>query len=286
MTINSDELTASKHGILGALRQSIPRDQFFAGLYTVGCANGLLGRLLLAIKTEGWTGLLGFDVSVIVFFALFFGISLMLSNSRDELRSADLAVAAVFLGLVMLPIFVLSWVAVTGLSLYILLLANDSSTRKRSALILLALTVPMLWSRVLFQLFARQILAIDAWLAALLLGTDRIGNTVGFADGSGYMVILPVCSSFANMSLAFLCFVSVTQWVSHRWSAIDILWSALACASVIAVNVTRIALMGWSHSAYEAIHNELGATITGSIILGLTVGFSVLSVRRELFSRP
>ena len=100
----------------------------------------------------------------------------MLSDSRDEPRSADLAIAVVFLGLVILPIFTLSWVAVTGLSLYILLFANDSPTRKRGALIMLALTVPMLWGRLLFQLFERPILEIDATLSACLLGTDRVGN--------------------------------------------------------------------------------------------------------------
>ena len=49
----------------------------------------------------------------------------------------------------------MSWVAVTGLSLYILLFANDGPERRRGALILLALTVPMLWSRLFFQFFAQ-----------------------------------------------------------------------------------------------------------------------------------
>src|SRR5262245_35713263 len=123
MTTTSPQLTAPSRRLLDALRNSIARDEFFAGLYILGCANGLLGRILLAMKTEGWTGLLHVYVSVIVLFAFFAGISLTLSGGRDELRSADLAVAVVFLGLVILPIFALSWAAVTGLSLYILLFA-------------------------------------------------------------------------------------------------------------------------------------------------------------------
>jgi hypothetical protein len=87
------------------------------------------------------------------------------------------------------------------------------------------------------------------------------------------------------MSLAFLCWVSVTQWAKHQWSAIDILWSTLACASVVAVNVTRIALTGVNRDYYNVIHSEWGATLVGSIILCLTIGFSVLSARRELFTR-
>ena len=186
------------------------------------------GAFFLAMKTEGWTGLLSVDVSVIVLFACFAGISLMLSDSRDELRSCGPCGR--------------SCIPRTGHSadlrlelgggdraqpLHSVVRKRQLRHARRGALILLALTVPMLWSHLLFQFFARQILEIDASLAASLLGTDRVGNMVGFVDGSGYMVVLPACSSLANMSLAFLCFVSVTQWAKHRWSAIDVLWSTL-----------------------------------------------------------
>jgi hypothetical protein len=285
VTAASHEMTLPSPGLVTALRHSISRDEFFAGLYILGCANGLLGRVLLTLNSDGWTGLLDVDISVIVLFACFAGISILLQEDRDEIRSADLAVGGLFLILVILPIFALSWLAVTGLSLYILLLANDGSARRRGALILLALTVPMLWSRLLFQFFAGPILTIDASLAASLLGTERIGNLVGFGDGSGYMTVMPACSFLANTSLAFLCFVSVTQWAKHPWSRMDILWSLLACASVIAVNVARIALTGVSRGHYEVIHGPLGVMVGGTIILGLTVGFSVLSARRELFPR-
>jgi hypothetical protein len=285
VTATTNELTAPRRGLVAALRDSLSRDEFFAGLYILGCANGLLGRIILTLNRDGWTGLLEVDVSVIVLFACFAGISTLLQEGRDEIRSADLAVGGVFLILVILPIFALSWLAVTGLSLYILIFANDRSGRRRGALILLALTVPMLWSRLLFQFFAGPILEIDASLAALLLGSERVGNVVAFGDGSGYMAIAPACSFVANTSLAFLCWVSVTQWAKHQWSPTDILWSLLACTSVIAVNVARIALTGWSQSHYEAIHSPLGNMVGGTIILGLTIGISVLSARRELFSR-
>jgi hypothetical protein len=288
VTTTSTALNTPKVGPLAALRHSMSRDEFFAGLYILGCVNGLLGRIVLSINFDSWMGAVtNIDINVIVLFACYAGVSAMLAENKDkdELRSADLAVGIVFLILVSLPIFPLSWVAVTGLSLYILLFANGGSERRRGAVILLALTVPMLWSRLLFQFFSKLILDIDAAFVASLLGTDRIGNMVHFADGSGYMVVLAPCSSLANMSLAFLCWVSVTQWAKHRWCAMDILWSLLACASVITVNVTRISLMGLSHSHYDAIHSQWGDLVTNSVMLVLMVGFSVLGARRELFSR-
>jgi exosortase/archaeosortase family protein len=197
----------------------------------------------------------------------------------------DLVVAAVFLLLVILPIYAVSWVAVTGLSLYILLFANDGPERRRGALILLALTVPMLWSRLVFQFFAKPLLELDATMVAWLLGTERIGNLVRFGDNSGYMLITPACASFGNITFAFLTWVTVSQWANHRWARIDLLWSFLACASVVAINVTRIAITGLSYGHYETIHNQWGEMVLSTVFLILIVGFSVIGARRELFSR-
>jgi hypothetical protein len=285
VTATTNELTARRRGLVAALRHSIPRDEFFAGLYILGCANGLMGRILLSFDSDGWIGVLGGNISVIVWFACFAGVSLVLREHREELRSTDLAVGVVFLILVMLPIFALSWVAVTGLSLYILLFANGGSDRRRGALILLALTVPMLWSGLIFRFFTVPLLEFDASLAAWILGTDRVGNVFRFADGSGAVVVLPACSSVANISLAFLCWVGITQWVKHPWSVTDIFWSLLACTSVIAVNVIRISLMGLSPWHHDLIHNEWGNMVVNFIILGLTVAFSVVGARREIFAR-
>ena len=87
-------------------------------------------ELFLSVNFDGWMGaLLGLDINAIVLFACFAGISALLYGDKDEVRPTDLAVAVVFLILVILPIFALSWVAVTGLSLYILLFANNGSDR-------------------------------------------------------------------------------------------------------------------------------------------------------------
>ena len=140
-------------------------------------------------------------------------------------------------------------------------------------------------SDLLFHFFANTILQIDASLVGWLLGTQRTGSLVEFADGSGQLAILRPCSSLANVSLAFLCWVTVSQLVCHKKSAYDILWCLLACASVVAVNVIRISLMGLSLLRYTEIHNQWGDAVVNTIILSLTIGVCVLGVRRELFSR-
>jgi exosortase/archaeosortase family protein len=287
MTATINELTAPRRGLVAALQRAMARNELFAGLYILGCANGLLGRTLYAVNLEGWRGaVMGFEINVIVWVAAFAGIYLLMTGkSRDQIRTSDLVVSAVFLPFVIVPSYPLSWVGVAGLSLYILFFANDGSQRRRGALILLVLTVPMLWSRLFFQLLARPLLALDATMVTWLLGTERIGNTVRFADHSGYLIIAPACSSFTNLSYAFLCWVTVTQWANHRWSSIDLLWTSLAFVLLVAINIMRIALAGVSHWHFEMFHNQYEEMILGTIFLCVIVGLSVVGARRELFSR-
>ena len=96
---------------------------------------------------------------------------------------------------------------------------------------------------------------------------------------------MPACSSLHNVSLAFLGWATVTQWVEHKASWPDVIWCLLACASVIAVNVVRITIMGMSQWYYQTFHLGWGATAANAIILAFIVTFTVLGVRRELFSR-
>ncbi len=284
MIARSHELTA--HSSVLPAESELPRGEFFAGLFFLGCVNGLGSQIIQSVNRHGWANALSntFEISVIVWLSCFAGISIILRDRTGQMRSADLAVGAGFLLLVILPIGPLSWLAVTALCLYVLVSTNESSLR-RGAIILLATTMPVLWSRMLFQFFANQILQIDASLVSWLLGTHRIGNLVEFADGSGLLVILPACSSLTNVSLAFLCWVTVSQFVCHKKSAYDFLWCLLACASVVAINVTRVGMMGLSHLRYDEIHNYWGDAVANAIILGLTICFTLLGVRRELFAR-
>jgi hypothetical protein len=268
------------------IAEKLPRGEFFAGLFTVGCASGLATRIINSVDRLGWTDALfnTFEISVIVWISCSTGIFLVVRDRTMGVRSSELAMGAGFVFLVILPIGSLSWLAVTALSLYIIVFTNVASSR-RGAFILLATTVPMLWSQLLLQFFANLILQIDASLVGWILGTHRTGHIVEFADGSGFLIIWPACSSLANVSFAFLCWVTMSQLVGHKKSAYDLLWCLLACISVIAVNVARISLMGLSEWHYITVHGPWGEVVGNTIILGLIVGFSVLGVRRELFRR-
>ena len=284
MVDRSDALTI--RGLALPIASRLCRGEFFAGLFVLGCVSGITSRIIQSVNEYGWADALfnTFGISVIIWVSCAAGILLVLRDRTVGLRSSELALGAGFIILVILPIGPLSWLAVTALCLHILASTNVASSR-RGAVILLATTVPMLWSRILFQFFANVILQIDASLVGWLLGTQRTGTIVEFADHSGQLVILPSCSSLANVSLAFLCWVTVSQLVQHRKSVYDFLWCLLACASVVAVNVTRISVEGLSQWHYATFHSPWGDVLFNTIIVGLIVGFCVLGVSRELFER-
>ena len=264
------------------------RDELFAGLCIVGCINGLGADIVASVRDNGWeTALINtFGVSAIVWFACFTGVMFILQDRQEELHITDLVVGAVFIVLVILPTHWASWLALTILSLYMLLfLADRPLSRKRGAALLLAVTFPMAWDRVLMHFFAKPILEADTLMVSSLLGTEQIGNMVSFADHSGYLVIFPACSSLTGVSLAILCWFTMSYATQHHHSARDFIWCGLACAAVILINVTRLTIMGTSGQHYEALHSEMGATMVNITTLIFVVGFCVLGVRRDLFAR-
>ena len=224
---------------IGARQNSIDRNEFFAGLLFLGCANGIAARAIAAVHSVGWlNAVIGtFDVSAIVLAACASGLWLMMGRCEQSVTPLDLVIGIVALVLIALPSGGLSWIAVSGLALYILLFADANPPIRRGAVILLATTVPMFWSRLLFQFFANFILEIDASLVGWLLGTERTGNMVRFANDDGYLVILRGCSSLANMSQAFLCWITISELSGHRRAFSDLWWCLLICGSVLAVNV-------------------------------------------------
>lgn len=266
--------------LLGPVR----RAEFFAALYILGCANGLAVQAALSVSQLGWTDALlaTFQISAIVWIAGGAGIFFLLHDTASEIRSSDLVVGVGFLLLVLLPFVQLSWLAVTLLGFYILSASNSDWVR-RGAIILLAATIPVFWGGLLLELFSTRILALEASIVSWVLGTRHSGHLVRFADNSGTLAINTGCSSVVNISLAFLCWVTIYQWAHHRWSAQDVIWGTIVCGSAVVLNVLRLSIMALSQSHYAAIHNNLLAdSITNTILLGLVVLISVLSVRHEL----
>jgi exosortase/archaeosortase family protein len=267
--------------------QAFCRGEFFAGLFILGFSNGIFERIAWEIANVSIeNAILGtFEISVLVWVACFIAVSLLLRQPPEPLTRNDLILGVAVTVAVLVPSAKASWIALTGLGLYGLRCFEVGTPARRAAFVILAITVPMFWSRLVFAMLSDLILQADAILVSLIVGTERVGNTVGFADNSGYLLILPPCSSLADVSLAMLGWALFTQALVRRTSLKDVWWCLAACSAVFVINVTRIALIGLHREHFELLHGAVGAGVAGFLALVAIVGINLIRVRGDLFAR-
>ncbi|MBM0204173.1 hypothetical protein JNW90_14445 [Micromonospora sp. STR1s_5] len=251
----------------------------------LACANGFSGRVIHAVRFSGWTDaiLTTFGVSAIAWLTCIAGLRLIsLHTAEGAPTRRDKTVLIFCLLLIGLPVPAFSWVCLTLLASYVIATSQRGCDSVRGGSILLALTIPMLWSRVAFTLLAKPILAADATLVAALLGTERLGNTVRFVDGSGYLEIFAGCSSLANVSLAVLGWYAACQLFHVQVTVRNFRWCLLASGCLVVVNGVRIAAIGAYPQHYALLHGGAGAEIAAWASLVLIVAISAVGVRHEL----
>jgi exosortase/archaeosortase family protein len=145
-----------------------------------------------------------------------------------------------------------------------------------------AISVQLLWSRVLMLLFTRPIASLDAWLVGLILRQPVHGTTVTFVDGSHVMSILAACTSVENASVALVLFVAVARSFRPTPARSELLALAGVFLSVVAVNLARLALMGQNMAMFRLMHDGVGADVTNAVITTIGLAWAVGNVRREI----
>ena len=269
------------------IKAPMSRDHFFCGLLILAAANGLVGRAVTNVVTVGWSeALLGsFGISAMVPIACFAALRLLYrSGLREIITIPDALIGLVVFSMTILPAR-FGWLALAVLSLYMLCVAPAQSPRRRGALIALAVTGPMLWGPTLMEVFGQPILKADTILVSTLIGTDRVGNifsSVIGSDGSHVnFAVGPDCSSLHGISIAILAWITIINTVGSTWSARHLVWVLLAAVAVLAVNVSRLSLIGLLPAYYPAIHGSPGSEIAAWLSLALIVTISLLGVGRE-----
>jgi hypothetical protein len=257
-------------------------NSLFAGLVAVGFINGSTHRMLAAFDENPAGALLnGFGLSVIVWAALAVALALLSTAPAAPLGRRDWLVAGTALVLFTIPVGPLAWLGLMLVGAYLAATSAAGTRARRAGLIVLALIVPMFWSRVVFSLFGDALLRFDALLVSLAIGARRTGNALAFADGWGYYWIAPPCSSVANISLAVLTYILVSN-LSDRRAKIPLFYAVLAVVSVVAINVGRMAITGISRAHYDLMHGPYGAAATSALSLAAMMGICLIGWRRSL----
>jgi exosortase/archaeosortase family protein len=258
------------------------RAELLTIVVSVGLINAMFQVAVSRVLQAGWleSFLNTFGISALVWAGVYICLKFFSNVSDKPMTSRTRVVLCLVLLFSFLPSSQLIWPALSFLAAYLIVDANDENEdQKRGAWVLLALTVPMFWSKRLFSLFSDIFLSMDAVLVSSITGTPRTANLVAMPGGGGYLQIAAPCSSMANVSLAILAWVlfSRTEGLETRVSSFA--WCLAACLSVVVINVTRISLIGYFPQHYELIHGAVGSTFAAWISLVVILFVCVVGVR-------
>jgi exosortase/archaeosortase family protein len=186
-------------------------------------------------------------------------------EDRRPLRGySDSAVLGAVVILSFLPI---SYAAQAGLllcAIYLLLTAGGrNGAEQRTAFVLLALTGPLIWGRLLLRLFERPILALDAHLVAAAIGSRVDGNIVNFATGPDRFVIGDPCSSVHNISLAIVLWTTAAMVFKIRIDRRYAMTGLAMVAFMFGLNVARLSILGLFPEHFDILHTGAGALLFG-----------------------
>ena len=248
-----------------ALRLDLGRGSVFATAGILAALNAEAGQILSTLTfqpaAEAITGLAGVSAVIWVAMAATWKIGTE-DHGRLQVRR-DALVLALVVALAFLPI---SYSAQAGLlicGLYLFATSRRGDAGRRAALVLLALTGPLIWGRILLNLFAGPILSLDAHIVGAVIGTKVNGNIFQAAGGGGRFVIGDLCSSVHNMSLAIVLWTTAAMLFDIRVDRRYVAVGAAMAAFMFALNIARLAAIGLYPTHFTYLHFGTGAALFG-----------------------
>ena len=212
---------------------------------------------------------------------------LVLSDTEPRTRWQDVLIAVLLCFLLFLPTARIIWVAAMGAAIYWWIFNAGDPKLRAAAVVLTALSVQAFWGHVLFHLIAFPVLHAETAVVGTLLEATRDGtvwqdNIITGPNGHG-IVIYDECSAFHNLSLAMLCWVSVSKLRHQIWRSRDYIVGVAIGTTMILLNVSRLFLMAWNIDLYHYWHEGSGAAI---FAVGASLSVLLLSLYGSRSARP
>jgi hypothetical protein len=165
------------------------------------------------------------------------------------------------------------------------LLWRHTSPQVRSvAQLWLALAACEAWGRVLFRVVAVPVLRLEAILVVKLghvfgLGLSLDGVIIRAPTG-WTLYLLDACSSFHNISLAFLVWLSLLKLSRATVDLLKIIGLLIGVIAIIFLNAIRVILMTASEDSYLFWHQGQGTVIYSCLAL-LAIAVPTLTLLRK-----
>ena len=259
----------------------ISRGGIFAAAGILAALNAQADQLLSAFASqpaaEAITGLAG--ISAVIWAAMAASCKIGNESTKRLHTTRDLSVLICIVSLCFVPISYAAQLALLLCGGYLVGTSRPGDPERRAALVLLALTGPLIWGRLLLHVLEIPILALDAHLIGATVGTQVDGNVVHFADASGHFIIGGPCSSVHNMSLAIVLWTTAAMLFRIRIDRKYIFIGLGMVAFMFALNILRLSAMAVFPAEFDLIHTGAGAVLfswVGLIGTGALAGFGVV----------
>ena len=149
-----------------------------------------------------------------------------------------------------------------------------------------AVAVQAVWAPLIFSKIAFLLLQIDAgvvgWLMGHFVPGASWGGTVVYTPSGHNVAITAPCASFHNLSLATLCWVTLTMLHRPYWVKRDLYVGLVAMLFQFGFNVWRLVFVCLSLPMYEFWHEGFGKHIFSAIATACAIIFVQISlVRRD-----
>ena len=146
-----------------------------------------------------------------------------------------------------------------------------------------AVAVQAVWAPLVFSKISFLLLPIDAgvvgWLVSQFVPGASWAGTVVYTPSGHDVAITSQCASFHNLSLASLCWVTLSMLHRPYWVKSDLYIGLVAALIQFGFNVWRLVFVCLSLPMYEFWHEGFGKHIFSAIATACAIIFVQISLR-------
>jgi hypothetical protein len=277
-------MAATSEGLERTAAARITRPHLYALTIAVLVANAVGAKAVYMVGQSGAAAIAdGLGYSWAFWFAYAACVRLAWIEAPSSVRLPDFWVCGACALAALVPVSPVAGLACTALALVIMLDRTQGVLLKASAMVLLAISVQLVWSRMLMLFFLEPLTGFDAGLVGLIIHQPVHGNLVNFVDGQHRMSIVDGCTSVQNASIALMLYIAIVRTfrpsprVSEAYALLGVF------LSVVVLNSARLVLMAQSLPMYHLLHGDVGATGINAIVTLTGLTWAIASVRREIF---
>jgi exosortase/archaeosortase family protein len=185
-------------------------------------------------------------------------------------------------------------VSATLLAVYLFFRDRRDQNALAAGTVAIAVVVQAIWAPLVFSKLSFLLLQVDAdvvgWLVGLVVPGSSWQGTVIRVPSGHEVEIYEKCSSFHNLSLASLCWITLSMLHRPYWVKGDIFIGLGAALIQFAFNIWRLVFVCLSLPMYEFWHEGSGKHIFSAVATAFAIVFVQASLvrrdRQHLSSAP